>query len=147
MINSRLWVAGLVLMAGLLSGCGGEQSTATGESAAPPKPIGERLAVADVERGQSMYFQCRSCHGLNEGGPAKVGPNLYGIFGSKAGSVAGFSYSDALANADVIWTPQTMDGWLAQPREFLPGNRMIFVGIKDANDRASLIAYLQQETG
>ncbi len=145
MINSRLF-ATLVVTFGCLSGCGGDQSATTSESAVPPPPIAERLAVADLERGRDIYFQCRACHSLNEGGPTQVGPNLYAIFGRKPGLAPGFPYSDALAQAEFVWTIEAMDGWVADPRTFLPGNRMIFVGIKDAGDRASLIAYLQQET-
>jgi cytochrome c len=94
-----------------------------------------------------MYFQCRACHSLYDGEPNKIGPNLYGIFDRKAGLAPGFAYSDALANTDVVWTAESMDAWLAKPSEFLPGNRMVFVGVRDAVDRASLIAFLQQETG
>ena len=134
MLISRFCAVSLLAMASVLSGCGGEQPGATGASAA-------------VQRGQTLYFQCRACHSLNEGGPNKVGPNLFGIFGSKAGVVPGFAYSDALADSDVVWTLETLDGWLARPSEFLPGNQMIFVGIKNAQDRANLLTYLQQETG
>ena len=129
-----LIATGLLLAVGLLSGCGSDQSAESG-------------ATASVDRGQIMYSQCRACHSLYDGEPHKIGPNLYGIFDRKAGLAPGFAYSDALANADVIWTAENMDAWLAKPSEYLPGNRMVFVGVKDAVDRASLIAFLQQETG
>lgn len=124
----------LVAFSGILSGCGGDQSAPTGASAA-------------ANRGQLMYAQCRACHSLEEGGPNMVGPNLYGMFNRKAGLAPGFGYSDVMADTDVVWTIETMDDWLAQPSVFLPGNRMIFAGIKDPEARASLIEYLQQETG
>jgi len=147
MLLSRFFITGLILMACILSGCGGDQPAAAGQGASVPLAIDERLATADVERGQTMYFQCRACHSLNEGGPHKVGPNLYGVFGSKVGFAPGFAYSDALANADIVWTVEAMDEWLARPGSYLPGNRMVFVGVKDARERANLIAYLKQETG
>ena len=139
----------------LLTGCGGGgEAPAGGEpgAGAPaqeagPAPIAERLAGADMERGKTLYFQCRACHSLNEGGANKVGPNLYGIFGQKAGVVPGFAYSDVMTGADIVWDAAAMDEWIARPSEFLPGNRMVFVGVKDPQDRANLIAYLQQETG
>jgi len=147
MLLSRFCIAGLLAMACMLSGCGGDQPSAAGPGTSEPTSIDERLVMADVTRGQTMYFQCRACHSLNEGGPHKVGPNLYGIFGSKAGMAPGFAYSDAVVNADVVWTVEAMDEWLARPGSYLPGNRMVFVGVKDARERANLIAYLQQETG
>ena len=131
---SRLCAVSLMVIFGALSGCESDQSPATD-------------AVASVERGQKLFMQCRACHSLNEGGSNKVGPNLFGIFGRKVGLTPGCAYSDALANSDVIWTEEAMAEWLARPSQFLPGNRMIFFGIKDSQDRASLIAYLQQETG
>jgi cytochrome c len=134
MFISRVIVVGLIALLAMLPGCGSDESPAT-------------EAVASVERGQKLYMQCRACHSLNEGGPNKVGPNLFGVFGRKAGLTPGFAYSDALANSDVIWTQEAMAEWLTRPSQFLPGNRMIFVGIKDAQDRTSLIAYLQRETG
>ncbi len=141
-----LFLAGLLMMAGTLPGCSGDQQGNAGSNSAAPLAIDERLASADVKRGQTMYFQCRACHSLNEGGANKVGPNLYGLFGRHAGQVPGFAYSDALTNADVVWTAETLDGWLARPSDYLPGNLMVFVGIKDAQARANLIAYLRQET-
>jgi cytochrome c len=134
MLISRTIIIGLVAMFSILTGCGSDQPPAND-------------AVATVERGQKLFIQCRACHSLNEGGANKVGPNLFGIFGRKVGLTPGFAYSDALANSDVVWTEEAMGEWLARPSQFLPGNRMIFVGIKDSLDRASLIAYLQQETG
>lgn len=138
----------------LLSACGGgdapggDESAAAGQSqGAAPAPIAERLAGADLERGKTLYFQCRACHSLNEGGANKVGPNLYGIFGQRAGVVPGFAYSAVFTGADIVWDAAAMDDWLARPSEFLPGNRMVFVGVKDPQDRANLIAYLKQETG
>jgi len=134
MLISRILFAGLIVLAGVLSGCGGDQSAAAGASTAP-------------ERGKILFMQCRACHSLDEGGPNRVGPNLFGIFDSKAGIAPGFAYSDAMVNSGLVWTTEAMDEWLLQPGKMLPGNRMIFVGIADARNRADLIAYLRQETG
>ncbi len=144
----------------LLLGCGGgepgsdqaaaaSKATQAADSAKEEAlaDVGSYLAEADVKRGQTMYFQCRACHSTNEGSAHKVGPNLNGMFDRKAGIAEGFAYSDALKNSEIIWTPETMNGWLARPSQYLPGNRMVFVGVKDPQDRANLIAYLQQETG
>ncbi|UCG73266.1 MAG: cytochrome c family protein [Chromatiales bacterium] len=104
------------------------------------------LAQADVKRGQTLFLQCRACHSLEAGEPHKVGPNLHGMFGRQAGIAPGFDYSPALQEADVVWTPEALDEWLERPSEYLPGNRMVFIGVKQPADRANLIAYLQQAT-
>ena len=75
-----------------------------------------------------------------------MGPNLYGVFDSPAGQMEGFNYSEALLASGVVWDVQTMDDWLARPAELIPQNRMVFVGIRDPQKRANLIAYLQQQT-
>lgn len=128
-----------------------QPAAAPGEAepaAVPEGPsLDELLANADVKRGQNLFLQCRACHSLGEGEPHKVGPNLYGMFGRKAGDAPGFAFSDVLVESEVVWSPETLNDWLARPSEFMPGNRMVFVGIKKPKDRASLIAYLQQETG
>ncbi len=105
------------------------------------------LATADIKRGQVLYFQCRACHSLKAGEAHKIGPNLYDFFGRKAGQAPGYKYSEVVANADIIWTAETVDSWLARPSDFLPGNRMIFVGVQDKQDRANLIAFLLEQTG
>ncbi len=118
----------------------------TADAAAGYK-IDELVAGADLKRGKTLFLQCRACHSLGEGEAHKVGPNLYGVFGRNAGLAPGFAYSEAVTAADISWSPETLDQWLARPSDFLPGNRMVFIGVKDPQDRANLIAYLQQETG
>jgi len=142
----RSVVLGMVLLITvvMLAGCGGEQPAAAGASSS--SATGEASGQVDLERGKTMFFQCRACHSLDAGGPHKVGPNLYGVFGRKAGLAEGFAYSEVMTNSDVIWTEEAMDAWLVRPSEFMPGSRMVFVGIKDAQDRAALSAYLLQET-
>jgi len=109
--------------------------------------IADLMAKADPEKGARLFLQCRACHSLEEGGINKVGPNLYGMFDKAAGQAADFVYSDALLNAGVTWDDASMAKWLERPAEFVPGNRMVFVGIRDPQGRADLIAYLRQQTG
>lgn len=106
----------------------------------------DRYAGADTGRGETLSMQCRACHTLEKGGAHVMGPNLFGLFGRTAGSAPGYSYSDALAAGGFVWTPRALDAWLAQPFAFLPGNRMSFPGLPDANDRTAVIAYLLQHT-
>lgn len=106
------------------------------------------VQAQDIDRGKRLYLQCRACHTLEEGGAHKVGPNLWEIFGSEAGSRPGFeNYSDVLMESGIVWDAATLDEWLQKPRDFLPGNRMAFAGVRSEADRASLIAYIKAETG
>lgn len=71
-----------------------------------------------------------------------IGPNLSGLFGSASGTKDGFDYSDVMRDAEFVWTPRALDAWLVAPAQFLPGNRMSFMGVADPGNRADLIAYL-----
>ena len=104
-------------------------------------------ATADRGNGQRLAQMCKACHTIGKGGVNMVGPNLYGFFGKRAGSVERYAYSAALQEADFVWTPRALDAWLAQPARFLPGNRMSFPGVSGASDRADVIAYLLEATG
>lgn len=108
-----------------------------------PAPYNE----GDLENGRRVFARCRSCHTLPEGGNDMTGPNLWGVFGRRAGSRPDFRYSEALQNAGFDWDAEQLNGWLTAPREFLPGNRMAFAGVPDEADRRDLIAYLKVETG
>lgn len=102
--------------------------------------------TGDPDRGAQVFGSCAACHSLAPG-EHRTGPSLAGIFGRAAGTVPGFTrYSPALEQADVTWTEQTLDAWLANPRAMIPGNRMTFPGIGDDQARADLIAYLQAAT-
>lgn len=106
----------------------------------------DSYASADTARGEALSMQCRACHTLEQGGPPIVGPNLFGFFGTMAGSNAEYIYSDVLAASGFVWTPRALDGWLAEPYLFLPGNRMTFPGLINESDRNAVIAYLLQQT-
>ena len=111
--------------------------------AALPEPY----QSADYNRGRRTFKLCQSCHTLNEGGQNLVGPNLYGVFGREIGGVEGFTYSKAVQDSDIIWTPEILAEWLESPRNFLPGNKMSFAGVRKPEDRTAVIAYIMAETG
>jgi cytochrome c len=75
-----------------------------------------------------------------------IGPNLHGVFGRRAAAVAGFAYSPALAQSGLVWTPASLDAWLANPAGFVTGTTMTFTGYRSAEDRRDLIAYLLRAT-
>ncbi|MDJ0700599.1 MAG: c-type cytochrome [Woeseiaceae bacterium] len=103
-------------------------------------------AGADAENGKRLAVLCLACHSVEPGGSHMIGPNLYGFFGSKAGRRDGYDYSPALDSAEFVWTPRALDAWMAQPADFLPGNRMTFAGVNRSSDRADIIAYLLDVT-
>lgn len=151
MLNSVRVAMSILLLGMLLSACadGGSDTSSPATTAADAAPVDFQalLATADPEKGKVLFLQCRACHSLEAGGANKVGPNLHGVFGRKAGLAPGFSYSDVVSQSDITWSAETLNSWLERPSDFLPGNRMVFVGIRTPEDRASLIAYLKQETG
>ena len=103
--------------------------------------------AADIANGESKFALCQTCHTVVEGGPNMTGPNLHGVFGRKAASIAGFNYSDALKASGWTWDAAHVDTWITDPKAALPGAKMTFAGLKDPKDRTDLIAYLMIRTG
>jgi cytochrome c len=104
----------------------------------------------DPDNGKSVFRLCRPCHQVGAGAKNGIGPMLNGIVGRKAGTIPGFSYSEANKEADakgLLWTEDNLFKYLENPAAFMPGNNMKFVGVKDEADRRDLIAYLKQQPG
>lgn len=108
--------------------------------------LGEPYVSANIENGARIYRRCQSCHTVEEGGRNMVGPNLHGVFGAEAGAKDGFRYSPAMSESGIVWTAETMDAYLTNPRTYIPRNRMSFAGLRDENDRNDLIAWLAVNT-
>jgi cytochrome c len=105
---------------------------------------GTAAAEGDAGNGEKLFKRCAVCHTAADGAANKIGPNLFGVFGSTAGSRAtGFNYSPALAASGIVWTEQTLDVWLARPRDLVAKTRMSFPGFKEPTERADVIAYLK----
>lgn len=99
----------------------------------------------DPDKGEAVFRQCQTCHVVTAG-VNKVGPSLHNIIGRPAGQVAGFRYSEANKNSGITWTEQEIYTYLENPKARIPGTIMAFVGIKDSQKRADLVAYLKTHT-
>ncbi len=154
----RDFLLGAAALASLttLAACGdGAADQAPAATAAPSVAAAATAEVAatvdfasmttDAAAGEKTFALCRSCHVLEEG-VNRVGPSLHNIVGSTAGSVAGYNYSEANKNSGVTWTTETLFEYLASPKAFMPGTKMMFPGIKNAQDRANLVAYLESQS-
>jgi cytochrome c len=102
---------------------------------------GVARADGDAARGEARFQDCAPCHKL-EAGANNVGPSLQGIFTRKAGELGDFRYSPAIKRSGIVWTPETLDKFVADPQALVPANRMPYAGMASADDRADLIAYL-----
>ena len=105
-----------------------------------------RYQGADLYNGQAKFALCRSCHTATRGAPATIGPNLWGVFGRRAGRSRGFAYSSGLKALNVTWDADTIDAWIANPRAMVPGTKMTYVGLENPEDRIDVIAYLKTVT-
>lgn len=110
-------------------------------AAAPTAALG-----ADAAKGERIFQQCKTCHSVEKGGKNGVGPNLSGVMGRKAGTLAGFSYSEAMKNAGIVWDEAQLAEYVSDPKKRIPGNKMAFVGLKRQEQIDDLIAYLKAAT-
>jgi cytochrome c len=108
--------------------------------------VGPALASGEAEEGRKVFNQCKACHTVEKGGKNAVGPNLHGLFGRKAGSVAEFKYSDQMKGSGIVWSDETIGQYVADPKTFVPGNKMAFAGLKREKQIADLLAYLKDVT-
>lgn len=99
--------------------------------------------AADAAKGKEVFAQCAICHSL-KAGENKIGPSLHGIFGRKAGTEAGFAYSDAVKKSGITWDAATLAKYIADPQAVIPGNKMPFPGLKNPAQVQDLLAYLKQ---
>jgi cytochrome c len=131
----------------VVQGVEAEGDAAGGAAAEAEKPIAFYLASADIAKGEAQFKKCASCHTIDKGGAQGIGPNLYGIVGAKHAHIPGFGYSDAMkATGDKVWDWEGLAAWLANPKKYIPGNKMSFAGISKPEDRANLIAYLNSKS-
>ncbi|MGB6999012.1 MAG: cytochrome c family protein [Pseudolabrys sp.] len=107
--------------------------------------VSSAMALAqDVEAGQTSFKKCQVCHDVGEAAKNKIGPILNGLDGRKAGSVEGYSYSDANKNSGIAWSETTFKEYINDPRAKIPDTKMVFPGIKNEKEAGDLWAYLKQ---
>ena len=106
-------------------------------------PIAELLQTASVDKGEKISKKCVACHNFEQGAPNKIGPALWGVAGRDIGAMAGFAYSSTLAGLDGDWSAEALNGFLENPKAYAVGTSMAFAGLRKAEDRADIIAYLQ----
>lgn len=100
----------------------------------------------DPAAGEKVFIKCKACHTV-EAGTHKVGPSLHGIFGRKAATAEGFPrYSAAMKGSGIVWDEKTMSEFLKNPRSYVKGTGMVFLGLKKPADIANVLAYLKQAT-
>jgi len=132
--------------------CGGEKKV---ETDTPDKKIettkqetkksdaANSLSLSPQQKlGKRLFIMCEACHNVNKGEPHKVGPNLHGVFGRKAGSLADFKYSEAVINSDITWSDITIREWLINPNDYIKGTNMVFIGLPKKQQQDALLAYL-----
>ncbi|HEY8618218.1 cytochrome c family protein [Phenylobacterium sp.] len=123
---------------------------AGGGAAEAPIDWGTVLPTADIAAGEAAFNKCKSCHTVDAGGANGTGPNLFGVVGRKPAGHGGFAYSQAMTDLGgrvPVWNDPELSAFLAAPQKYLPGTKMTFVGLKKAEDRINIIAYLRSKGG
>ena len=118
-------------------------AAAATQTAAAGSSLPDLLKAADPAAGQKIAAKCRACHDFTKGGPNKIGPNLWDIVGAKQAHLDNFSYSDAVKKLGKEWTYEELDKFLTLPKDYAPGTKMAFAGLKKPEERAAVIAYLR----
>ncbi|WP_081856625.1 cytochrome c family protein [Sphingobium sp. DC-2] len=110
-----------------------------------PPAASSTLAAAAPAKPPAAFAICTTCHTASKGGAHGIGPNLYGVYGAKAGEGSFTRFSPAMKASGIIWDDAKLDAWIEKPSAVIPGTTMAFAGIKDAEKRRQIIAYLRAQ--
>ena len=110
-----------------------------------PVDLVTMMKTADFDRGAKIFKKCASCHSAGKGEAAKVGPNLYGVLNRKRAAFPGFAYSEAMKAKGGAWDLESVNLFITKPKDFVPGTKMAFPGLKKPQDRADVILFLQKQ--
>ncbi len=108
--------------------------------------ISTLLALGNVEKGKKVFKKCAACHSINAGGGNKIGPKLWNVMFRPVGEITDYKYSKALSSYGKEWSWEEMNGFLIKPAKWIKGNKMGFAGLKNEEDRASVILYLNENS-
>jgi cytochrome c len=122
------------------------EAPAAAAKPAETEPVSPLLAKADVDHGAQIARQCQACHNFAKGGPNMVGPNLWGVLGGPHAHKADYAYSDAMKAQKGNWDYEAINKFIEKPQAAMPGTKMGFAGLKKAEDRADVIAWLRQQS-
>ncbi len=120
-----------------------QETAAPAAAAAPEKSLSELLQTASAKKGARVARKCMSCHTFTSGGPDRIGPNLWDIIGQKTAHRADFRYSSAMRQKQGVWDYESLAAFVENPRKAVPGTNMSFAGLRKAQQRADLLAYLR----
>ena len=123
----------------------GSDGKAVAKKVEKPIDLAELMKLADYDRGAKTFKKCASCHNIIKGEGAKVGPNLYGVVGKTRASSAGFVYSEALKAKGGSWDRDSINQFITKPKDYIPGTKIAFPGLKKTQDRADVILYLEKQ--
>ena len=127
----------------LLSACGSKPADEASSSTEGTDSNGTQTASADAR--PAAWGQCAACHTIAKDAPNGLGPNLWGVAGTKAGDIKGYEFSPAMKASGLVWDEATLDKYLTNPRQVVPGTKMSFGGISDAAKRKELITWLMAQ--
>ena len=151
-------IHGIIVSVIMLSSCGmGDGGSRSGDDVGALADDASSEGAAQLDTTQSAvstdsapgaqapaaFIQCQVCHSVDRGGRNGVGPNLWGIYGAKAGAVAGFAYSDAMLTSGIVWDKASLDEYLTSPAALVPGTKMTFAGVRKAEQRSEINSFLE----
>ena len=117
-------------------------SVLAGLAAAVVMTASPSFAAGNAVNGKVVFGRCAICHTVNKGGSNGLGPNLFGVVGRKAATLAGYSYSGPLKGSGITWTTDKLKAWVSGPQRMVPGTKMAFAGISNPSQQDDVVAYL-----